>query len=162
MMKLFLLLALAIGIVVFGYFDQQKRAVVVAESAVAIQKLEVAETERDSARDDLKQLQITLRDRTDYITNVEEAKTKELAELQTKLEESMKQVTQSTADDAKKQSTELEEVKTKLAAAEAALTQAKNEAATTQAQLTASRAEVQHLQQAQTRPTLGGAMERKR
>ena len=169
MRNLFLLLILCIGLAVYGYIDLKKHALAEAEAVRSAQKLEASERGLDEALTNLRATKSSLDRRTEEIAKLEEAKKNELAdlqgkltEMQTKLEEAEKKMAEATPDDSKKPMAELEELRTKLAAAESALVQAKTEATAALAQAAAKAAEAQRLQQLQARPPLGGAMEKRR
>ncbi len=169
MRNLILLLALCIGLAVYGYVDLKKHALLETQAATSAQKLEVAERERDEARTGLAMAKSSLDDRKETIAKLEESKKAEVAdlegrltEMQTKLEESAKKIEEVSTVEGKKQMAELEELRTKLAASENALLQAKTEATAAQAKATANAAEVQRLQQVQARPPLGTVMDKRR
>jgi len=161
-MKLLLIALLAIGLCVFGYFDAQKRRADTEVSSANNEQLTAVRAELETAQNELAQTKKELQDNTQKLAALEDVKTTELAALQTRLDEMTKQVADSSSEDKKKQMTELEDLRTKLTAAETQLAQATTEAATVKAQAAAAQAEIDRLKQLQSRPALGNAMERKK
>jgi chromosome segregation ATPase len=156
MKALLLVLVLAIGLCTFGYFDQQRRAAASQELTASRAQWGVAQEQLGKTETVLEQTKRELQDSTQKLTELEAAHKKELAELQAKLDESTKQPAPAASEDSSKKLTaDLDELKTKLTAAEAALARSKTETATAKTQVAASQAEVQRLQRLSARPPLG-------
>ena len=162
MKSLLIILALAIGLCVFGYIDHQKLSTARQDFTDSQEQVALAQQELDLARNSLAQAKNELEQTTLKLTDLDAAKKKEVADLQTKLDESMKQSAETGSEEAKKQLAELEDLRTKMTAADALLAQSQAETAAAKTQAAASQAEVQRLQQLTARPPIGTAMEKKR
>jgi chromosome segregation ATPase len=161
-MKLLLIAILAIGLCALGYFGVKKRTVESEVVSITNEQLVAVRGELDTAQNDLAHIKQELEATNRRAAELEESKTKELAALKTQMEESAKQSSESGSEQNKKQMAEIEELKTKLTAAETQLSQVKTEAATAKALAAASQAEAQRLQQMQARPPLGTAMDKRK
>ena len=154
-MKLLLIALVAVGLCAVGYFDLRKRAAGTEASSATSEQLTAIRGELDTAQNELAHTKEELKNTTRKLGEMEEAKNKELAAVQARLEETTKQNADSSSEEKKKQMTELEELRAKLAAAETQKSQAANEAATAKTQAAAIQAEADRLKQLQARPPLG-------
>ena len=161
-MKLALLMILAVGVCVFGYFETRKKATVEEQVASHTEVLNTTQQKLNTAENELAQAKRELEESTRRLAELEESKKMEVTALQTKIDEATKQLTETATTDGQKQMAELEKLRTKVTAQEAELSQAKTAAATALTEVAASKAEVQRLQQIQARPPIGGAMDRKK
>lgn len=161
-MKLALVLIIAIGLCVFGYLETRKKATGEEQVASITEVLNTTQQKLNATENDLAQARRELQDSTQRLAELEESKKKELAALQTKMDETAKQLTQTGTDEGKKQMAELEELRTKLTAQETELSHAKTAASTALIDAATTKAEVQRLQQLQARPPIGAVMDRKK
>ncbi len=161
-MKLALLMIIAAGLCVFGYFEVRKKATGEKEVAAITEVLNTTQQKLNATESDLAQAKRELQDSTQRLTELEESKKNEIAALQTKIDEAAKPTAPTGTEEGKKQMTDLEQLRAKITAQETELSQAKTAASTALAEAAASKAEVQRLQQLQARPPLGGALDRKK
>lgn len=161
-MKLAIVLVIAIGLCVFGYFETRKKVSGEDQVAAVTTLLNTTQQKLNTTENELTQAKRELESSTQRLTELEESKKVELAALQTKMDETTKQVTESTSEESKKQMAELTELRTKMTAMETELNQAKSAASTLQTEAATNKAEVQRLQQQQARPPLGTVLDRKK
>ncbi len=160
-MKLVIVLFLAVGLCVFGYFENKRRSTGQAEVAVVTNQLSDVQLKLSDTQSDLARAKTDLDLATQKIARLEETKKKELANAQSQLEERMKKLDETGAEESKRQMTDLEELRTKMTAMEGDLAKATAEATAAKTQLATSQAEVQRLQQLTARPPLGTVTGRK-
>lgn len=160
-MKLVVVLFLALGLCVFGYFENKRRSTGQAEVAVVTNQLSDMQFTLSETQSQLARAKTDLDLATQKVTQLEESKKKELATAQSQLDDNVKKLTETGAEDSKRQMTDLEDLRTKMTAMEVQLAKATEEATAAKTQLASSQAEVQRLQQLTARPPLGTATGRK-
>jgi chromosome segregation ATPase len=160
-MKLVIVLFLALGLCVFGYFENKRRSTGQAEVAVVTNQLSDMQFTLSETQGQLARAKSDLQLATEKITQLEETKKKEVAAAQNLLEENVKKLSETGAEESKRQMTDLEDLRTKMTAMEGDLAKATAEATAAKTQLATSQAEVQRLQQLTARPPLGTVTGRK-
>lgn len=161
-MKLALLMIIAVGLCVFGYFEARKKATGEEQVASITEVLNTTQQKLNTTESELAQAKRDLQDTTQRLAKLEESKKNEIAALQTKINEAAKQPTQTDTDEGKKQMTDLDKLRAKITAQETELSQAKTAASTALTEAATTKAELQRLQQLQARPLIGGALDRKK
>ena len=161
-MKLALLMIIAVGLCVFGYFEARKKATGEEQVASITEVLNTTQQKLNTTESELAQAKRDLQDTTQRLAKLEESKKNEIAALQTKINEAAKQPTQTDTDEGKKQMTDLDKLRAKITAQETELSQAKTAASTALTDAATTKAELQRLQQLQARPLIGGALDRKK
>ena len=161
-MKLALLMIIAVGLCVFGYFEARKKATGEEQVASITEVLNTTQQKLNTTESELAQAKRDLQDTTQRLAKLEESKKNEIAALQTKINEAAKQHTQTDTGEGKKQMTDLDKLRAKITAQETELSQAKTAASTALTEAATTKAELQRLQQLQARPLIGGALDRKK
>ena len=122
-MKLALLMIIAVGLCVFGYFEARKKATGEEQVASITEVLNTTQQKLNTTESELAQAKRDLQDTTQRLAKLEESKKNEIAALQTKINEAAKQPTQTDTDEGKKQMTDLDKLRAKITAQETELSQ---------------------------------------
>ena len=157
-MKLALLMIIAVGLCVFGYFEARKKATGEEQVASITEVLNTTQQKLNTTESELAQAKRDLQDTTQRLAKLEESKKNEIAALQTKINEAAKQPTQTDTDEGKKQMTDLDKLRAKITAQETELSQAKTAASTALTEAATTKAELQRLQ----RPSREGGRDGRR